>query len=317
MAIGCNYNSKMISLKPLKRAAMISVAGVVLLSGTYTIGTYSHYTNQLVPLPANHSLQAKECKPKEMDTSQLNDSLLKMKNRAGWKLWSSSVKLHDNPTISQLEEIANQALPYIGSVLGNPRVHRPKIVLVETLDAPSPAAFNPNTYQIEIARVPFVGSFDVASSKNNVTHETVHSQYLNGNIIDAFIHTHYGLLTSLPEKYKPQEKFLKHPFVEPIVIEVLARQALDGDNFAKYAFARRVQEILGESTKAKNEGYSHPTTKENFVKPAEIILDIMSCKKSGIEGVKLYAIRELVRKEITDLKQVPRTNQNQFRPKYR
>ena len=282
-------------LKPKIISGIVgTLIGISLGLSVSAMTTYRQHSWLNINYPASHTLKVPECKAGDTDPSKLNDTLSKISQKPRQELAAKGVISHEEPSISQLEQITDDALPYIASVLYTPRVHRPKIVLVERL--PYAAGFNTEKDEVLIARVHDAGSLTFANSKYNLTYIVILSQYLSGNIVEAFIDTYSPSLSFLPERYKPKAKFSSHPFVEVTLAEVLARQTLDGDKLAKLAFALRVGEHLGWYLKAANNPVDEEKQK-NFVKPARLILDILSCRTSEYNGVRLYGMREVVQRE--------------------
>ena len=91
-----------------------------------------HSSNK-VSYPSSHTSQTVECKLEEADPFKLKDQLSNIVEKSLKEFNARRVKLGEEPSISQLEQMADDALPYIASVLATPRVHRPKIIVVEAV----------------------------------------------------------------------------------------------------------------------------------------------------------------------------------------
>lgn len=293
--------SKKTKLKLILLGTAIGILAGRLPSGFRDLDFYNYQT--VNPKPQEVEL---DCKPLD-NSNAILELTKKMQEDSLREMREYQKKSNDlsemEPSIWELKELLGYTLPYVASVLNTKKVHRPRIALVEELEGSS-GVYDLENDTIFVARTFRYGFLTNSNAKPTIAHELLHSQYRTGDKINAFMdHVFMDpylylparlLFLFVPEKYQTREKYLNHKFVEVTTLEIVAREALEGD-IDKFEFAREVENSIRGLSVRDKESYK---SQSDYIQPAKVLLDILSCKLSEYEGVKFYGIRRLLKNSL-------------------
>lgn len=269
--------------KTIRNIGIGALIGISIgLSYLMSPGIQRNYRAEKINPSASRSVV--ECvfdNPKPQNIQELGYAI---ENFSKDELVEAHVDISEKPSPEQLEQIINNSLPYIASVLGHSRIHNPKLSLVDKLSKDKAKG----EYNEQFDYIRLKNSVILGDLKYAVPHEFIHAQYAGGNILETINHVFlngFSWLTGI------NSKFSDGIFVSVTTEEVLARQALDGDKLAEYAFGKLMSDYFSAFNKPDIED------PPEFAKSAKIILDNLSCKIDEYRGIRLYGIRGLAQNE--------------------
>lgn len=256
---------------------------------------YGQYKDQIVTVTPAAALEAVVCSPQEVDLGAVMGTLMRMNDESFRRLSARNGVMDEEPTPEELEQSLDDALPHIASVLRTNRVYRPDIEVVDRLPPETWDGRGMLDLQTGTAIIPRVhpyGSLTTTNSREVVIHEAAHAQAFGGHLF-AFTELMYdwNFDTHLERAGYRQQFIEDHAFVELITLEVLARQALEGDDIAEFLFSMETLDRLkmigvNPSGNINEEEFHH--------RPAELIMDMLSCRRSDYRGVRIDGIRKLL-----------------------
>lgn len=277
-------------------AAFLFGAAYVAFMAPFSL--YQTHKDRIVTVTPAAALET-TCIRQEMNLPEVLQRLEKMRSDSMRRLDARGLNIDEEPMPEELEQSLDDALPHLASVLGTNRVYRPDIEVVERLppsnyrdaiamfDVPSGIASFPRSHP--------GGGLTSSNSKDKLVHEAAHAQALGGNFLE-FTELMYDQASGITgDRVGYRKRFLDdHPLVELVTMEVLARQALEGDDLAQFAFAIETREKLSTLLEAAEGSL---VSEENYRRPAELIMEMLSCRMSDYRGVRIDGIRKLLGKK--------------------
>lgn len=264
---------------------LVTAAGLAVVAALGAQSVYRHNQSQDVA-PISYEVAPLECSVKKPAPQTIGNLALKIKNNSEKELAAQGIDPLARPTVDNLENIADDAMPFIGSALKNDKVYRPRIVLTDK-------ELGFLEYFSWDARVGIKKShLTLGDAKRAVVHEFIGHQYLALGLPIAIIFPYYKAI--LTEEEGPL--FRNPKFIELTVYEVLARQALKGDELARYAFADKLDYAMAVYLRHSNRT---PTkyTEEHLIRPAEAVLDVVGCGISRYDHTSLFGVMSLLLRE--------------------
>ncbi|MBI2575070.1 hypothetical protein HYV82_04250 [Candidatus Woesearchaeota archaeon] len=232
--------------------------------------------------------------PSEWSLRDIYDFIFSASEQS-WLNARSGIDLDRVVTGNDIEQMVQNALPYIAHELKTDTVFNPYIEVEPYIEVyePDPSSmqgqkvlgYNPR----EIIRVGlnFKSGWTapLALAKHVSTHETVHAQRMSYNILMNELHEaakyFFGGFPGSP---------LNESFAEVVTMEVLANQALDGDSLAQHALLSRLMEDM-ITDYDETYGRWSDTARKYVAVPTRAIMGALRGGSDSYEGVRLDGIK--------------------------
>lgn len=276
------------NFRSLIRQSKYGILAGLMLGITYegAVAVYWRHNATMIPIKV-YDIPMPECNLLTANEQRLDSLLQYTQGTAQRELAAKGIDALQTASPKQLDEIITQSLPYIGSVLGISIVNRPQVRQSFLLS-------NPATYVPMLNKIVLHDYQELSIVKFMVPHELLHAQHLTGSLRETLenVYPKFTKFISL-EKPKRFPRFHDESFVQFATIEVLARQALDGDTLAKLTFSALVRSSIKPNPKLHEiEGFH-----EYIRVPGWLMHSVLLCMRDTMEGVSFPGIRTFVNKE--------------------
>ena len=203
-----------------------------------------------------------------------------------------------------VEIMIEQALPYVAKVLGTDKVYSPRL---------STSNRTSGVYYGIGINIPTKHSY--TSVKETVAHELIHAQYLGKSFRVWDVPKR---LKEILSRHSEKSSKLNETFAEVSSLEVLARQALDGDKLAEAAFFGEIyQDLAWQSIWLKDSEKTGSYDVRYKKEPLRILHELLLGERTSYEGIKLDGTKQLLyRKMLIAANPIPKNADSDYLSKY-
>jgi hypothetical protein len=215
-------------------------------------------------------------------------------------LSENSVDILRESTDLDIEQMVAEVKPFIAYELGLDRLNSPRVKLVDEITE-SRIFMSGNGGQAYLDVI-FLPRSSISSSKSIAAHEYIHVQWLLMNLVDMIPHLFSNMVSLLQlGKFDGSPGPLKETYVEVLSWEVLADQALSGDDLARYSFFDEFNDSLRRMEMSESSSSITILDDQLYkIKPARIVMEAISGERTHYAGIELDGVIALVRGTISD-----------------